>query len=154
MDRPGHQQNGLPSDLTITIKKDKKTMRTKRKSAKVKVHKFPKGYHKLIERIGMLKMVRDVCRELGLQLRPETKEERASRTRIEGGRPAMITLANALTAALAYLQTQGEGHTITIPSSAWSKVPESIEVWCMRRSLIHSQEGRFVTLEIDTTAGL
>lgn len=66
----------------------------------------------------------------------------------------MITLANALTAALAHLQTQGEGHTITIPASAWNKVPESIEAWCMRRSLIHSQEGRFVTLEIDTTAGL
>jgi len=53
-------------------------MKTKRKSAKVKVHKFPKGYQKLIEGIAMIKMIRDSCRQLGVKLRPETKEERSS----------------------------------------------------------------------------
>lgn len=61
----------------------------------------------------------------------------------------MITLANALTAAVAHLQAQGPGHTITVPVTAWDKLPESIECWCVRRGLLYSQEGRMVTLEID-----
>ena len=61
----------------------------------------------------------------------------------------MITLANALTTAVAHLQAQGPGHTITVPAAAWEKLPESIEGWCVRRGLLHSQEGRMVTLEID-----
>lgn len=65
----------------------------------------------------------------------------------------MITLSNALTAALAHLQTQGAGHSIAVPFSAFSKI-NSIERWCTRRSLTYSHEGKMVILSIDTTAGL
>jgi len=64
----------------------------------------------------------------------------------------MITIGNALTAALAHLQTQGAGHSITIPCSVFGNV-SSIDSWCLKHGLIHSKQGRFVTLEIDT-AGL
>jgi uncharacterized protein (DUF2237 family) len=65
----------------------------------------------------------------------------------------VITLSNALTAALAHLQTQGAGHSITLPYSAFGNV-SSIDSWCLKNGVTYSQEGRFVTLEIDTTAGL
>ena len=64
----------------------------------------------------------------------------------------MITLANALTAALAHLQAHGPGHSITVPLSAWDKVPESLDAWCLRRNLTYSQDGKNVTLSLDTTA--
>jgi hypothetical protein len=64
----------------------------------------------------------------------------------------MITLANALTAALAYLRAQGAGYKITVPIAAWEKSGENVEAWCMRRNLIYERNGRTVTLEIDTTA--
>lgn len=60
-----------------------------------------------------------------------------------------MTVGNALTAAVAHLQTQGPGHKITVPAAAWDKLPESIEGWCVRRGLLYSQEGHMVTLEID-----
>lgn len=63
----------------------------------------------------------------------------------------MITVANALTAALAHLQAQGPGHSIAVPLSSWEKVPESIECWCVRRNLTHSEEGKMVTLSIDAS---
>jgi hypothetical protein len=45
----------------------------------------------------------------------------ASRSRIEGGE-GVITVSSALTAALAHLQTQGAGHSITLPYSAFGNV--------------------------------
>ena len=66
----------------------------------------------------------------------------------------MITLANALTTALAHLHAQGAGHKITVPLAAWEKSGENVEAWCMRRNLIYERNGRTVTLEIDTTSGI
>ena len=66
----------------------------------------------------------------------------------------MITFANALTTALAHLQAQGVGHTITVPAAAFSDRHVSIECWCLQHGLIYSREGRMVTLELDPLAGV
>jgi len=60
----------------------------------------------------------------------------------------MITVSSALVAALAHLQSQGPGHSITVPASAWDKSGDSMEVWCLRHGLTHSQDARGVRLEI------
>lgn len=64
----------------------------------------------------------------------------------------MITVSSALVAVLAHLQTQGLGHSITVPASAWEKSGDSIEVWCLRHGLVYEQDARGVRLEIDMEA--
>jgi hypothetical protein len=65
----------------------------------------------------------------------------------------MIAVSSALVAALAHLQTQGPGHSITVPASAWEKSGDSIEVWCLRHGLTHEQDARGVRLEISKELG-
>lgn len=60
----------------------------------------------------------------------------------------MIIVSNALTVALAHLQTEGAGHSIAVPASAWQEVSESIECWCSRRNLTFEREGRMVKLQL------
>lgn len=68
------------------------------------------------------------------------------------GGESVITVSSALVAVLAHLQTQGLGHSITVPASAWEKSGDSIEVWCLRHGLTHEVTARGVRLEIDMEA--
>lgn len=66
----------------------------------------------------------------------------------------MITLANALTAALAHLQAHGPGHSITVPLSAWDKIHCTPEGWCLRHGIIGTWDGKNFKLSLDTSAGI
>jgi hypothetical protein len=61
----------------------------------------------------------------------------------------MITLANALTTALAHLQAQGAGHKITVPLAAWEQQHCTPEGWCLRNGIKGTWNGREMVLEID-----
>lgn len=59
---------------------------------------------------------------------------------------SMITVANALLAALAYLQTQPAGHTISMPTKCCKR--EEIADWCEKHGLRWWINGPTLTLQL------
>jgi hypothetical protein len=58
----------------------------------------------------------------------------------------MITISNALLAALAFLQTQQSGHVIHMPASAAQRL--NLSEWCAKNGLAYWINGKTLTLRL------